>query len=106
MDSYEYAVRYEDIVSCEWVMELMTNSWTPELNNHIEDIFYILEDIYKLGITSVDIALGWMVVMSNSVISGLHKYLKYFPRVGFSKKCGENVADITAYLVSVSEILF
>ena len=43
VDSYEYSNENEDIVSCEWVMELMSNSFTPELNKCIEDTFYSME---------------------------------------------------------------
>ena len=69
--SYEYANDDEGIFSCEWVMELITNPCTPELNKHIEETFYILEEVVQGGLTSFKIALDEMFVMGNSIISGL-----------------------------------
>ena len=47
-----------------------------------------------------------MFVMDNSVISGFHKYLDKFARRRLSKTRGDNVTNITAQLVTVSELIF
>ena len=105
MDSYEYANDNEVIVSCEWVMELMTNSCTLELNKSISYTFETMEIMEQELITFVKIALDEMFFMSNSFISGLHKYLENFPSVGLNKTRGENVTNINAELLAVSERL-
>ena len=73
VDLYKYADDYEYIVSCEWVMELMTNSFTPDLNKCIDETFNSLEEMDQGGITFVKIALDEIFVMINYGISGLHK---------------------------------
>ena len=106
VDSYEYSNENEDIISCEWVMELITNSCNSELNTHIEETFGSLEEMGQGGITFFKIALDEIFVMSNSVILGLYKYLENFVRDGLSNTRGGNISKITEHPMDVSKRLF
>ena len=57
------------------------------------------------GIIFVNILLVNMFIMSNSIISGLHKYLENFGRGGLSKTRGDNLTNITAQRVADIERL-
>ena len=68
MESYEYVIYVEVIVSCERFTELVSNSYNPDPNKRIEESFDILEDMEQGVITFVIITLDEMFVMSNYAI--------------------------------------
>ena len=105
VDSYEYANDNEDIIICEWVMELITNSCISDLNTHSKATFGSLEDMEQEVITFVKIASDEIFVRSYSIILGLYKYLENFVRYGLSNTHGENITKITAQPVDVRERL-
>ena len=68
VDSYEYANDNEDIIICEWVMELITNSCISDLNTHRKATFGSLEDMEQEVITFVKIASDEIFVRSYPII--------------------------------------
>ena len=103
-DSNEYASG-EDMVSSDWIKDLLTNSSADELNQRVDEKFEKLEPLEKDGISQLKVQLDEMFCITNNVVTALQIFLKRFAEGGLSKVQGENVSLVSTQIRAVWERL-